>query len=240
MKKEKNMSEKSSEIVELLKYPVLVFSIVVALIIVKYSLNLEFGVVTEVSTDGLKFSEKSNKATLEAITELEAKLNDMSVRLAVLEKADEQGDERKSAQKTSWAKAEAFYASQAVSDSTARIAELNTEIPGGETKVVSGWMWIGNYDKQWTKTTISQLDTGQPIVIAPKNMRIGTQYRVLGNIVIRDGLPPNDKDYYKARKNLGVISRGSVVTLVKAPEPIDREFAVQYWAEVEYVTNSKK
>lgn len=222
------MPKSDSLIIELTKYPVIVLSIVIGLIIVKYSLDIEFGMITELSTDGLKFSEKSNKATLEALTELESTINDISIRLNILEKGSAPSSE------TAKARAEAFFASQAVSDATAKIAELSNEIPGAKEKFNSGWIWIGNFDQIWSKTTISQLNTGQPIDIAPEDMKVGTEYKVLGNMVIRDGLPPNNEEYYKARKNLGVLPRSSVITLLKTPEAVDRKFAVQYWAKIEY------
>ncbi|OZG72650.1 hypothetical protein BTA51_14060 [Hahella sp. CCB-MM4] len=224
------MADDRSGIIELAKYPVLVFSIVVALIIAKFALGLEFGMITEVSTDGLKFSEKSNKATLSALTEIEAKLNDLSVRIEALE--TDGGN--KSAAAISNAQAEAFTASQSVSDATANIAQLNTQVPGNEASTLKGWIWIGNYDGGWTKSSIAELGTGQPLSIDPTSMQPGTEYRVLGNMVARDGLPPNTKEYYRARTSLGIVPRGSVVTLLAEPESVDREFALQYWANIEF------
>ncbi len=229
------MSDNNSGMVELLKYPVLVFSIVIALVIARYLLDLEFGVITEFSTDGIKFSEKSNATTLQAIIELEEKLNNLAVRL---EEVEQNGPP--TSMDVSVAKAAAFSASQTVSDATAKMAELRSEIPGGEDKRISGWIWIGNYDQEWSKSSISKLGVGQPVTMAPQKMKVGTEYKVLGNIVIRDGLPPNDKEYYRARKSLGVVPRGSIVTLLKQPEQVDREFAIQYWAEVEYVIPARK
>ncbi|OZG72656.1 hypothetical protein BTA51_14090 [Hahella sp. CCB-MM4] len=66
-------------------------------------------------------------------------------------------------------------------------------------------------------------------------MQPGTEYRVLGNMVGRDGLPPQiPKKYYRARTSLGIVPRGSVVTLLAEPESVDREFALQYWANIEF------
>ena len=223
------MKNNTESRIELMKYPVLVFSIVIALIILKLSLGLEFGMITELSTDGLKFSEKSNKATLESITELETKLNDSVVRIAALEK--EINKNEKIGQST---QSKAFSASQIVSDATATIANLRPKIEGKDIAKVIGYIWIGNFENKWGKTTLAKLDTGQPISLSPMQMQIGTEYKVLGNMVVRDGLPPNNAEYYRARKSLGVVPRGSIISILKKPEKVDREFAIQYWVEVEY------
>jgi hypothetical protein len=205
---------------------VLVLSIVIGLVVVKHSFDLEFGVVTEVSTEGLKFSERSNTATVEAMADLETRLNDALVRLETLEANVTEG-KVDNALKASWI-------SQAVSDKTAKLAELSSEIDGTEDKAVRGWVWVGNFDKEWSPATLALLTTGQPVAMAPDSMQSGTEYKVLGNMVLRDGLPPNDEQYFRARENLGVVPRGAMVTLLSSPRGLDRGFAVQYWAPVEY------
>lgn len=237
------MENKHTYLLELVKYPVLVFSIVLALVVLKYALGLQIGVLTEVSTSGVKFSEQSNQATLTAITELESKLADLSAKVSAIEErgpllgANESGAEETS---RSW-DSEAFRASQTVSDETAKIAKIsNKYYEKSEQKVerLKGWMWLGDYSDTWSKTTIASLNSGQPIDMAPQNIVVGTDYRVLGNMVVRAGLPPNNKEYFRAQPNLGVIPRNSKIRILKEPEGVDREFAVQYWAEVELLESA--
>ncbi|KAF0811791.1 hypothetical protein IGB42_03598 [Andreprevotia sp. IGB-42] len=45
------MADENSTLVELLKYPVAIFSVLLALIIGKYALGITFGLVAEISTD---------------------------------------------------------------------------------------------------------------------------------------------------------------------------------------------
>jgi hypothetical protein len=224
------MEQKTATFIELLKYPVLVFSIVLALVILKFTLGLQIGVLTEVSTDGLKFSAENNRATVEALTELETKVNDLSQRLLAME-----GGERSPLHSPPPAKIEASSTTQTVSDATASIAKLRTQLPEAKQDALAGWIWIGNYNGSWSKPTLAMLNTGQPLDLKPDQIVVGSEFRVLGNMVIRDGLPPNDDDYYRAQKSLGVVPRDSIVRLVSAPEAIDREFAVQYWAKVSWV-----
>ena len=226
--------EQKTAWIELLRYPVLVFSIVLALVALKYTLGLQIGVLTEVSTDGLKFSEESNQATLEAITEIESRMNDLSARLAAMEQQSTDPVEA-----PPMARVEASPATQTVSDATASIAKIRTHLPEAKKDAIRGWIWMGNFDGSWSKPTLAMLNTGQPLDLEPEKIVAGSEFRVLGNMVIRDGLPRNDKEYYRAQKSLGVVPRNSVVRLLSPPQAIDREFAVQYWAEVEWIDNRK-
>ena len=215
--------------VELAKYPIAIFSIALALILLKFVLGLEFGMVTELSTNGLKFSENSKKATVEALTEIEGKLSELTIRLESVERKVNPSDI--AIKKISDS---VFSASQTVSDATAGLAALSIDDGSEKDKKISGWIWIGDYRNKWKRTNLARLDTGQPIAMGPAKLQIGTEYKVLGNMVIRDGVPPNNGNYYRARKSIGVVPRGGVVSILSVPEGLDRGFTTQYWAEILY------
>ena len=221
------MPEKHTPQVELLKYPVLVFSVVIALVILKHFLGLEFGVVTEVGTQGVKFAEQS-QATLEALADLEARVNESLVRLQAVE-----SQLQTPAEETKRVESAAFLAAQSVSDATAAIARLQEAAVSDRAEKLRGYIWIGNYGRKWEPTKLGHLDTGQPITLPPEQIAPGTTYKVLGNMVLREGLPANDKEYFRGQASLGVVPRGSTVSIGKKPVGIDREFAIQYWAEIE-------
>jgi hypothetical protein len=223
------MPEKSNHTVELLKYPVLVLSILVALVALKFILGFEFGFVTEVSTQGIKFAEQS-QATLEALAQLEVRVSESEVRIGAVEE-----NLQAPAAEVKRVESKVDMAAQRVSDATAKIAHLRTATPHIKEAPLRGYIWIGNYDTAWDSPRLARLDNGQPIEMPPKQIQPETRYRVLDNLIVRDGLPPNDAEYYRARENLGVIPRGGIVSITKEPKGIDREFAVQYWAEVELV-----
>jgi hypothetical protein len=98
---------------------------------------------------------------------------------------------------------------------------------------LKGYIWIGNYNQTWTSPQLAQPETGKPMSVSPNQFKTGEEYIVLGNLVVRDGLPANDESYYRGRKSLGVIPQGTRIRLINGPVPIDRQFAVQYWAEVQ-------
>ena len=217
------MSERQSTAVELLKYPVLVIAIVVGIWVLKALVGVEFGVVTEVSTQGVKF-ERASKATETALADLEGRVNEAAVRIEALEARG-----KPTVAEAKKVESEAFTAAQTVSDATAEIARLRDTSAPGE---VRGYIWIGNFDRQWAPAKLAQIETGQPITGPPEQVVVGNRYRVLGNMAMRDGLPANDADYFRARASVGVIPRGTTVAVVRPAVAIDRQFAVQYWAEV--------
>ncbi|WP_432723978.1 hypothetical protein R0381_000682 [Jeongeupia wiesaeckerbachi] len=212
-----------SAVIELLKYPVTIFSILLALIAGKYALGISFGPVAEISPSGVKFTQEAKGE----ITELASKLNGALVAIEELKKHSPAGDTQ-SAQ----AKSTVFQAAQTVSDQTAQLATLSTPLVPDAPKQ-RGFIWIGDYQSQWNKPMLAPLGTGQPVSVPPEQLGAGTEYLTLGNMVVRDGLPSNDADYFRARKSLGVVPRGTKVRLIRPPTAINREYAVQYWAEIE-------
>ena len=184
------MPEKPGTTVELLKYPLVVFSIVISLVAMRYLLGLEFGVVTEVSTQGVKFTAVHGQAADAALSELESQLNEAIVKINALE-ARAQTPERE----LRIVRADAFSAAQMVSDTTAKIAKIREDFAKEQkaATILRGYIWIGDYDGTWHKPQLAKLDTGQPIEMAPAKIQIGTEYKVLGNMTVRDGLPNNNR-----------------------------------------------
>jgi hypothetical protein len=217
------MAEESSSIVSLLKYPVTVFSILIALIIAKYVLGLSFGAVAAVGPGGVTF-----------VQDAKAEIADLAARLNGALAAIEELRNQTVPQGTSSPQAQTaiFAATQTVSDQTTQLAKITSDQPASNGKQ-KGFIWIGDYQAGWRNVNLSNPATGQPITEPPGKLVPGTEYSLLGNMVVRDGLPSNDTDYFRGRKSLGVLPRGTKIRLIRAPTPIDREFAVQYWAEVE-------
>ncbi|MCE0915664.1 hypothetical protein [Pseudomonas sp. NMI760_13] len=209
------MNNERVNLTELLKYPLTVFSILLALIVATHTLGIKFGVVSELSVEGIKFTQE----TKSEVSDLASKLN------AALTAIEELKARTPSAQ-TPIVQAAIAEAAQTVSDQSAQFSRIS---PGSR----QGYIFIGNYDNAWSALKLGALETGQPIVIAPGNLKAGTTYQVLGNMVVRDGLPANDSQYYQGRASLGTVPRGSKVRLISTPVGIHREFATQYWAQIE-------
>lgn len=220
-------------IVELLKYPIITLSIFLLLLGSRLWLGLEFGVVTKLTTDGVEFTERKTDETFKALTNLEGKLNKALLEIEHLKKISPQ-----IAESASTTQAQLLEATETVSDQTASIENLAKPSSNTVDKdLLRGFIWIGNFQNSWTKPRLAFKGSGQPIDLEPAKLQPGTEYKVLGNMVLRDGLPNNDDNYYKGRKSLGVIPRGTIVRLTTTPISFTRETKVQYWTEVE-VTKS--
>ncbi len=204
----------SDKVVELIKYPVTVMSVLVAIVVAKYlgiaELNLPGG-------GGVKFRE----GTTASLAALDAKVAEIDAR----RKAGEGKVTKEEAAQ------EVFAAAQTVSDQTAQLARLDrAEKREGP---LGGYIWIGNYRNTWKPAELSASQAGPPITTPPARLQAGEDYYVLGNMVIRGSLPKNDEAYYRGVEVVGAAPKGTKVHLLATPTGIDRQFSMQYWANVE-------
>ena len=216
------MNAPGGSFIELAKYPVTVFSILIAVIVAKFVLGISFGQISEVSANGVKFVEASSQQ----IAELDSRLKGvevavMEIRNSVPRSANQRAGDARIAEAT-----------QTVSEQSARLAKLGATIAATPTKL-KGFIWVGDYNTKWERVRLGEVDTSQPITSPPDKLQAGSDYVVLGNIFVRDALPSNDKNYFHARTNLGIIATGTKVRLLSPPKGIDRGFAIQYWAQIE-------
>lgn len=218
------MADEKSTLIDLAKYPIAVLSIFLALVGAKYILGIPFDSVSEITKDGIKF-------TQDAKGEIAA----LSSRLNAATKSIEEIKKQIPAQSLSpEARSAVFEASQTVPDQTAQIATVGGNTEGGKAGI-SGYIWIGDYNKassSWQRVKLVSPTTNAPLSNAPSSVTRGTLFTVSGNMVLRDGLPRNDAEYFQGRKSLGVLPTGTRIMISSDPVGIDREFAVQYWARV--------
>lgn len=220
------MSEekKASPWVELLKYPITIFSMLLALVAAKWVLGLQIGPLAKIGPGGIEFVQEARVE----IVDIVSKLNGALAEIEALKKA------APVAQATSdQANKEVFAATQTVSNQTAALANVSREVAPNVAAPRKGYIWIGDFKGTWGKTLISA-GNNEPVKEAPEKLPLGTTYTTLGNMVVRDGLPSDDPDYFRGRPSLGVIPRGTPFKLVTTPVGIDRGYAVQYWAQIEW------
>jgi outer membrane murein-binding lipoprotein Lpp len=219
-------SEKTSNWIELLKYPVLVFSILISLIVGRYTIGIKFGEVEEVNTTGVKFRGDTSLALIDINTkvkELTTRVDQYSKEVKTSASAKQEIDSK------------AFVASQTVDNSTAKAVQASSPID--QTSQLSGYVWIGNFDiqKGWTVVNLAETGSNKEITVKPSEMRLGAKYIILGNMVVRNGLPANDDQYFRGKTSLGVVPIRTTVEILEAPVGINRDFAVQYWAKLRVV-----
>jgi hypothetical protein len=216
------MAGEKSSLVELAKYPVAVLSIFLALVGAKYVLDIPFGAVSEITKDGVKFTQDAKGE----IASLSAQLN------GAMKSIEEIKRQLPAKSLSTEAKSDIFEASQTVPDQTAQLTTVKSTGAGAE---LTGYIWIGDYGKTtstWQRVKLVSPTTNAPIASAPPTIAPGAVFAVSGNMVLRDGLPQNDGAYFQGRKSLGVLPTGTRVKVLSSPVGIDREFAVQYWLQV--------
>lgn len=119
---------------------------------------------------------------------------------------------------------------QLVSNEDAKIA-----IPIGAKdktyiKGKTGYMWIGNYDDKWESSRLKKLD-GETISIAPEDIKPNNQYRVIGNVYLREDKPKEDESYFRGSKALGIILEDVLITVIEKPI-VYQKTKKQYWMKV--------
>lgn len=214
----------SPSAVELWKYPIAVFAVFLALVGAKYILGVPFGALSEVTKDGVKFTQDAKGE----IASLSAQVNEVSKALEELKKQIPQSP------LTAAAKSDIFEASQTVSAQTAQLTAVDVSSAASASSL-KGYIWIGDFDKaakRWTRVKLLPADSNTPLSTGPESIAPGSVFAVSANIVLRDGLPSNDVDYFRARRSVGVLPTGTRVIAQSRAVGIDREFAVQYWLEV--------
>lgn len=211
----------SNWFVELFKYPIAIFSAVLAVLLAK-----SCGVnITKVGTEGVEMTQEQ-KGDIAHIASTAKEALAAAKALEAREGAPKAG---KGAPQISEVKlrGDVFDASQTVSDQTARVTVASSG--------TRGYIWIGNYSEKtgWSRGKLSALNSSTPISQAPNTLTRGAEFKVLGNMVVRDAMPEDTEQYFRDKKSLGVIPKDTKVRIASLPKPIDREFAVQWWAEVE-------
>lgn len=211
--------------VELFKYPVTILSLLLALVVAKSLLGIQFGQVTELGPGGIKFAQEARAE----IADIASKLNGALAEIEALKKA------APAAQTASpQTQKEVFAATQTVSDQTAQLANVAREIAPNGPVTRKGYIWIGDYKNSWGRVMLGTGENDTPVKARPEDLPLSATYTALGNLVVRDGLPSNDAEYFRARSSLGVVPKGTSLKLVGTPVAIDREYAVQYWAQIEW------
>jgi hypothetical protein len=172
---------------------------------------------------------------VEAITDLDTRLNDLATRLNDLATQLPVGKPDTTIPQGAMERVLITEETAQSSDATARLVKAK---PDGQQMIIKGkegYICIGNYNsnlQKWENQKLLRLDSSQPVETPPEAISAGGKYKVAGNMVIRRGLPKNDKEYFRGQPCIGIVPRGTLVEILEKPVGIDREFAVQYWIRI--------
>lgn len=224
------MAGNNNPYIELLKYPIAVFAVLIALIIARFALNITFGPVTKVSTGGVEFTQASTAK----LGDLEGKVNGLAMELEAMKNASSASTVKSTRHADRSLEARIFEATQTVSDQTAQLATLGARIFPSKARQ-TGFIWIGDYIDKWDPAKLGSTGTDEPVTSAPDELQTGIEYEVLDNMVIREHSPKGNQGYLVSPISSGILPRGSLVRLLQKPVRSDTVSAVQYWAKVEVV-----
>lgn len=210
---------------KLLKYPIMTISVVVGLILARWSLDIDFSRMTKIGPQGMEFDNNTRESAVGVTSELDAKLKELSLRIETLEGKTDSVD----------VKSQTTAKLNEVSDQVSQLSMSQSKFTKTVFSGRKGHIFIGQYDSTagWNQAVFLIQDSGQPVTSAPEQLPVGGRFLVRTNMVLRDGLPSNDAEYFRGKENIGVIPRGTLVALLGQPAGIDRKFAVEYWAPVQ-------
>jgi hypothetical protein len=96
-----------------------------------------------------------------------------------------------------------------------------------------GYIFIGNRHGDLPSLEHATLGAvgGSPVPL--DQLQPDDVYQTLANLVMRAGQPQNDAAYFNGQRSLGILPRGTQVTMLAAPQPIKRsDSLIQVWAHV--------
>ncbi len=119
-------------------------------------------------------------------------------------------------------------ANDIVSDQVAALAKINKGSDQVQTiyKSVQGYIWLGNKKSDGEIQLSINAETFESI-------KIGAEYTVSGNMVIRENDPTKNPDYFEGEKKIGLAPRNTKVKILERPSFIDLGNKTQYWAKIE-------
>lgn len=221
---------------EVLKLPVLLITLFGLLHLAKVPLNE----LAELTKDGVKFRTDTSKlsAQLETHEKSIAALKAQLEALATAPETPPQAQSPEQRARLAMAQQRIDEARQrasedVVSDATARLAKVSE---GGSALLLSaktGYIWIGDLrrDGTWARSMLKA--DGKEV--RAEQVESQKEYTLIGNPVLRSGQPPDTEGYFRSVPINGVLPRETKVIALGQPVPIQRDFATQYWLNVQVV-----
>ncbi|XXF76231.1 hypothetical protein P2318_24675 [Myxococcaceae bacterium GXIMD 01537] len=222
---------------EVLKLPMLVLSLFLALAGSKSCLGMRFGDVAELP-GGIKFHSQQKLVELSAEKDqTKAQLAEVQAQFATLQEHLRTPSKGIDASPIVALSAQSALVEDTVSPETAALARVSDEggAPALALKDGQGVIWIGNYkDGRWSRVQLSKPNHSK-FDEAPDAIDAGMEFSVIGNLVLRADWPGDGADYFRGVKMNGVVPAGTRVRALQAPRKWERGALEQYWLKVEVI-----
>lgn len=172
------MENENKSWIDLLKYPILILSIVLGLILMNLFLDIDFKRLTKISANSIEFSTDVNKAT----SELDERLKKLEIKMSEI-------DNNTKTDTTESFAARNVKETQVVSDNIARLSFSNpdnkNDLTSTNLKDKEGYIWIGNVvNNNWSEIQLLDLNNN-PVNVNLKNIEVNSSYRVKNNLSLR-------------------------------------------------------
>ncbi|MBF0434205.1 MAG: hypothetical protein HQL77_02400 [Magnetococcales bacterium] len=125
---------------------------------------------------------------------------------------------------------------------TTVVSELNKkslELSSGQSSKTQnnakeGYIFIGNYSgNSWQKTYLIYPDSKKKRLNKPPSEIVPSEkYITYGDMNLRQTQPGNGPSYFYASKLIGLIGRGTNITILEKPVGFERGGVIQYWARI--------
>lgn len=187
------MAEQKNLWLQLLQYPILILSIILGMALISFLFQIDFSRLSKVGPEGIEFYEERERDISSVFAELETRTNELAAKVEFLEsrlaKADRDALRRQ--------EIEHFEATQTTSIKTAQLSRSVTANRALLLTGQQGYIWIGDWGKvlkKWQRLKIVQPE-GEKVGLSPDEILPGMQFRITGNMVLRDGRPEDDAAY---------------------------------------------
>lgn len=222
-------------LLELVKYPVLLLTVFILLATV----GVPWENLTELGINGLKFESRTLATKIDqqqkALSALEEQFKVLAKNNVVANPTNPPNTDP--AVKDALVKAQEIASDDTVTANTAALYQDTDRSRRLLLANTTGYIWIGDKrkDEKWKRL---MLKNEQGNFVNCDDVQVDQEYTVARNPVLRDARPDNTAGYFRSVGINGVVPSGSKVRVLSEPVGIDREFAVQYWVQVQVISSS--
>ena len=237
------MSEtKNSGNKELLKYPILVLSIILGVVVLDL---FDYNIVS-LGASGIEVERRienslqDSEAMSQKIDSLELLLSELVIKLEnqpTTKSTGEQtyGDSINDSPLAGSAvkKGKAWTHQLQASDLTTKIHQELDQFKKSEVR--TGWIWIGcYYSPAWDPMNLKGI--GEKVLYsgAPEGIQKNDVYEVVDNMYMREHLPPNNEQYFRSVEWVGIVPSGTKVEVIEPPRGLERNSSIHYWMKIKY------
>ncbi|MEQ9298694.1 MAG: hypothetical protein RIF33_09035 [Cyclobacteriaceae bacterium] len=224
---------------ELLKYPILVFSVILGVIFLDH---FDYDVVS-LGTSGIEIEKRITNTLVDAkalsmkVDSLEQIINSLAIsHTPPAEAFFNKSNKGNAGSFTPSITPEPTKTLRIASDLTTKFNKSIEEV--SKNRFIVGWVWIGEYNtltNDWSDVAVREAGDAKPFGKQPATLTEGDAIVTMANLYIYDKLPETND---ASRKSIGILAKGTMVEVQQKPISVDSSMLKHYWIKIKYETNS--